>query len=40
MLKTIESPNMPAFRKNNDNDKIVGFSVGKNANRLFNQKIV
>ena len=40
MLKITRSSNIPAVKKNNGNDKIVKFSIDKNANRLFNQKIV
>ena len=38
MLKTTESPDMPASKKNNDNSKVVGFSIDRSANRL-NKKL-
>lgn len=34
MLKTTKSPNMPVFKKNNGNNKVVEFNIDKNANKL------
>ena len=36
MLKTIRLPNILAFRKNNNNDKIIGFDIDRNIDRLLN----
>ena len=36
MLKTLRLPNMLAFRKNNDNDKVIEFDIDRDINRLLN----
>ena len=36
MLKITRLFNIPASRKNNSNDKIIGFSINDNINKLFN----
>lgn len=35
----IGSPDAPAFQRNNDNNEVIRFNIGKSANKLLNQKI-
>ena len=39
MLKIIGLFDAPAFRKNDNNSEVIGFSINKGADGSFNQKI-